>query len=201
MSAKKEIIKKDAKTVVNLRKRPVRQRKSIRRFDRCSVVGRGSTKGSAMRRHYRFAHLWRVGRSCGRVSSGGSRRLRRSGRGYTPRQNAARREPEPSPHFPLRASPIDRNRRVQLVERRFGTVSSPGVIYEEDLLEGVFMNGFTRALPGARGVKDEAIIARLSIALATILMLRSRKPRIAAARAAEKRGRFRSGARSRLISV
>lgn len=55
--------------------------------------------------------------------------------------------------------------------------------------------------PGARDVKDEAIIARLLIALATILTLRSRNRRIAAARAAEKRSRLRSGAWSRLISV
>jgi len=63
--------------------------------------------------------------------TGGSRRLRRSGRGYT---TSARRlgEPEPFSSF-LPASPIDRNCRVQLVERRFGTASSPSMTYGEDL--------------------------------------------------------------------
>lgn len=67
-------------------------------------------------------------------------------------------EPEPFPSF-LPALPIDRNRRMQLVERRFGTASSPGVTYGEDLRRSV--HEWIHEALKARGVKDEIITARL----------------------------------------
>jgi len=71
--------------------------------------------------------------------TGGSRRLRRSERGYT--SATLLEEAEPFSSF-LPAFLIDRNHRVQLVKRRFGTASSPGITYDKDLR--VFTNGFTR---------------------------------------------------------
>lgn len=160
------------------------------RFDGSIVVPSSSKdlQKDLPRRYYHFAYLWQVGRSCGRVSSERVAVVDCEDRD----EDTHRRLGEPEPFFSfLPALPIDRNRRVQLVERRFGTAFSPGVTYDEDLRGSV--HEWIHETLRARGVKDEVIIARLSTALATISTLRSRNPRIAAACAAEKPGRFRSG--------
>lgn len=96
--------------------------------------------------------------------TGGSRRLREDRDEDT--MSATRlEEAEPFSSF-LPAFPIDRNRWVQLVERRFGTASSPGMTYDKDLRRSV--HEWIHEALRARGVKDEVIIARLSTALATI---------------------------------